>query len=175
VVGETFLQMKIATFGAGCFWGVEKSFKKKFPNLHSQVGYCGGNSLNADYKLVCTGQTNHAEVIQISGDFDYPTLVDFFFRMHDPTTVNRQGGDSGSQYRSTIFYHDQDQKELAEKGLEEAQKHYGNKIVTVIEKYQNYINAEEYHQDYLTKNPHGYECATHFERSWERIEQMFKK
>jgi peptide-methionine (S)-S-oxide reductase len=166
---------QIATFGAGCFWGVEKSFRKKFPNVLAKVGYCGGHVKEANYKLVCTGQTGHAEVVQIVGDVNYSELVDFFFRMHDPTTLNRQGGDAGTQYRSTIFYHDDTQKKLAEQGMEIAQKHYGGKVVTTIEPYHNYFEAEGYHQEYLFKNPHGYECATHFERTWEKIESLFLK
>ena len=95
--------------------------------------------------------------------------------MHDPTTLNRQGNDVGSQYRSVIFYHDQEQKEVAEAQTQLAQTHYGPaKIQTTIEPIGKFWPGEEYHQDYLSKNPHGYECPTHFERSWKQIEQMFK-
>lgn len=123
---------KLATFGAGCFWGVEKSFKRKFPNLTTYVGYCGGADQNADYRKVCTGQTGHAEVIQVQGSFEYFDLVDFFFRMHDPTTANRQGNDAGSQYRSVIFYHDDHQKEIALNSIEKYQANFGGKIKTTV-------------------------------------------
>ena len=100
--------------------------------------------------------------------------MDFFYRMHDPTTLNSQGNDHGTQYRSAIFYHNNQQKELAEKGTAKANVHYGNKIATTIEPIGKYFPGEDYHQDYLEKNPHGYECATHFERTWESIAQKFK-
>ncbi|KAJ2995858.1 Peptide-methionine (S)-S-oxide reductase [Globomyces sp. JEL0801] len=175
---------ELATFGAGCFWGTDKSFRRKFMVkgkglLDCQVGYAGGHTLNADYRQVCTGQTGHAEVIQVKYDpkvVSYLDLVDFFYRSHDPLTVNLQGNDAGTQYRSAIFYHNAQQKIWAEEGTVLAQKHFGtHKIATTIEPLGNYIAGEEYHQDYLTKNPKGYECATHFERSWESIEAKYNK
>ncbi|KAL2918567.1 Peptide methionine sulfoxide reductase [Polyrhizophydium stewartii] len=172
----------VATFAAGCFWGVEKSFKRKFGGdeglLQCQVGYCGGTKEHATYREVCSGSTGHAEAIQIVYDpakLSFEQLIDFFYRMHDPTTLNRQGGDTGTQYRSAVFFHSDKQKEIAEAQTKLAQTHYGaTKIQTTIEAPGKFWPAEEYHQEYLDKNPHGYECPTHFERSWERIEQLFK-
>ncbi|KAI8914444.1 peptide methionine sulfoxide reductase MsrA [Gorgonomyces haynaldii] len=173
---------ELATFGAGCFWGVDKSFRKKFKDqglIDAQVGYAGGNVENVTYRQVCTGQTGHAEVLQVLFDpskLPYETLVDFFYRSHEPFTLNRQGNDTGTQYRSVIFYHSEEQKRVAEQVTAKAQSHYGStKIQTAIEPFRNYFPGEEYHQEYLFNNPNGYECATHFERSWERIEQQYKK
>jgi peptide-methionine (S)-S-oxide reductase len=166
----------ICTLGAGCFWGVEKAFRKKFPTiLETAVGYCGGNSNNTNYKEVCTGKTNHAEVVQFktSNDLSYETVLEFFFRMHDPTTVNQQGNDRGTQYRSVIFYHDDKQKETAFKVIAQMNEVYGGKIKTTVEPFNNWVKAEDYHQEYLAKNPHGYECATHFERSIESIKKQY--
>ena len=94
--------------------------------------------------------------------------------MHDPTTLDRQGGDAGTQYRSTIFYHDQDQKMRAKQVIDKVQPFYGGKVLTTLEEFKNYIKGEDYHQDYLEKNPHGYECSTHFERTWEKIQKQFQ-
>jgi peptide-methionine (S)-S-oxide reductase len=156
--------MYTATFGCGCFWGVERAFQRKF-KATTMVGYSGGHTQTTDYKKVCTGQTGHAEVIQIQTNVPYAELVEFFYRMHDPTTLNRQGPDVGSQYRSVIFYHSQEQKEIAERITALAIKHYGS-VATVIEEFKSFIKAEDYHQAYLDKNPHGYECPSHFERDF---------
>ncbi|KAI8854245.1 peptide methionine sulfoxide reductase MsrA [Chytridium lagenaria] len=124
------------------------------------VGYCSGEMENPSYQQVCSGMTGNAEAVH--------------FRMHDPTQKNRQGNDHGSQYRSGIFYTTDDQKERAQKCLDLAQTHYGKtRIQTTIEPMGTFWKAEGYHQDYLTANPNGYECPTHFERSWERIEGLF--
>ncbi|KAJ3203743.1 Peptide-methionine (S)-S-oxide reductase [Clydaea vesicula] len=160
-----------ATFAAGCFWGVEVAFNKKFGSklLSNKVGYCGGTTKNPTYKQVCTGASGHAEVVQIEfkeNEVPYEDLVDFL--SHDPTTLNRQGGDSGTQYRSAIFYHDQKQKEIAEKVKAKAAKYFRN-VSTTLEKADDFFVAEDYHQNYLVNNPNGYHCSTHFERSWEQI------
>ncbi|KAJ3298927.1 Peptide-methionine (S)-S-oxide reductase [Borealophlyctis nickersoniae] len=178
-VPEIMTQLEVATFGAGCFWGVEKSFKRKFGSKlrTAQVGYAGGNAANPTYRQVCTGQTGHAEVLQVEYDpseLDYPTLIDFFYRSHDPTTKNRQGNDAGTQYRSAIFYHNDQQKEIAEQVTEKVRPYFGKAgIATTIEPVGKFYPAEDYHQAYLEKNPHGYECATHFERTWDRIQNMY--
>ncbi|KAF9971113.1 Peptide-methionine (S)-S-oxide reductase [Actinomortierella ambigua] len=161
-----------ATFAAGCFWGVEKAFQRfyKDQDIKTRVGYTGGNSDSPDYKTVCSGSTNHAEALEIvytpNDKINYAGLVEFFYRMHDPTTVNRQGPDVGTQYRSAIFYHTPEQKEIAERVTAEVQeKHYkGQKIVTEIKPATAWFDAEEYHQKYLEKNPSGYECPSHFLR-----------
>ncbi|KAG0253702.1 Peptide-methionine (S)-S-oxide reductase [Actinomortierella ambigua] len=161
-----------ATFAAGCFWGVEKAFQRFYKDQHikTRVGYTGGNNNNPDYRSVCSGSTNHAEALQIeytpNDKINYAGLVEFFYRMHDPTTVNRQGPDVGTQYRSAIYYHSPEQKEIAERVTAEVQeKHYkGHKIVTEIKPATAWFDAEEYHQKYLEKNPAGYECPSHFLR-----------
>ncbi|KAI8614439.1 putative peptide methionine sulfoxide reductase [Chytriomyces sp. MP71] len=168
-----------ATFGAGCFWGTEKSFRKKYGDAISnpRVGYAGGSKDAPTYREVCNGDTLHAEVVHFEFDearVTYEQLLDFFFRMHDPTTLNRQGGDQGTQYRSAVFYHSDAQKEAAEKAIARVQPAFGqHKISTTLEPFRKFWDGEDYHQDYLTKNPHGYECATHFERTWEKVATTF--
>ena len=156
--------VELATFGAGCFWGTEKFFRKQFaPNLISaMVGYMGGAS-TTNYEQVCTGTTNHAEVLQVSYEpskLNYADLVRFFFRMHDPTTLNRQGNDRGTQYRSVIFTHTNEQQKIAEQVRDEVQAS-GNikgQIVTQIQPANGlqFFAGEPYHQRYLEHNPDGY-------------------
>jgi peptide-methionine (S)-S-oxide reductase len=164
MAASTKAGMELATFGAGCFWGTEKFFRKQFGSnlISALVGYMGGAS-KSSYADVCTGTTNHAEVLQVSYDpnkVPYDDLVRFFFRMHDPTTLNRQGNDRGTQYRSVIFTHTSEQQQIAEKVRDEIQasgKIKGN-IVTQIQSangLQFYI-GEPHHQKYLENNPGGY-------------------
>tara|TARA_B100001029_G_scaffold104381_1_gene86044 strand:- start:988 stop:1434 length:447 start_codon:yes stop_codon:yes gene_type:complete len=146
--------MEIAILALGCFWGPEIKFGKLQGINKTEVGYCGGNSAKTSYKEVCSGNTNHAEVVKI--DFDnkiisYEEILNFFFDIHDPTTINQQGPDFGSQYRSEIFYIDNNQKNIAEKILIEKNKIFKGKIVTKISEVKNYCKAEEYHQKYLEK------------------------
>ncbi|KAI7900587.1 uncharacterized protein BX663DRAFT_532250 [Cokeromyces recurvatus] len=160
---------EIATFAAGCFWGVEHIYNEHFKDIITRVGYMGGNIENPSYKQIKTGTTDHAEVCQISFDpskVSFETLTEFFYKMHDPTTINAQGPDMGTQYRSVIFYHSPEQKVIAEKVTKEVQeKHYPDaKIVTEIEPATRFYDAEEYHQLYLEKNPEGYACPTHYLR-----------
>ncbi|KAI8998018.1 peptide methionine sulfoxide reductase MsrA [Gaertneriomyces semiglobifer] len=170
---------KVATFAAGCFWGVEKAFKRKFgqQGIETRVGYAGGNASDPSYQQVCTGSTGHAEVLQVSYDPDklsYEDLLDFFYRSHDPTTKDRQGGDIGTQYRSAILYHDDEQKRAAEAFTDKIRPRFGSAgVATTVDPVGKFWNAEEYHQEYLDKNPHGYECPTHFERTWEKIVQRY--
>eukprot|EP00019_Armaparvus_languidus_P001176 CAMPEP_0168591020 /NCGR_PEP_ID=MMETSP0420-20121227/6899_1 /TAXON_ID=498008 /ORGANISM="Pessonella sp." /LENGTH=169 /DNA_ID=CAMNT_0008626759 /DNA_START=86 /DNA_END=595 /DNA_ORIENTATION=- len=155
-----------ATFAGGCFWGVQKYFKKKFDLKSSEVGYVGGAKENPSYKEVCTGTTGHAEAVQLKFDpskVKYEDLVRYFFQIHDPTTKDRQGNDKGTQYRSAIFFHSNEQKETAEKVLKEIQenenfkKAFDNrKPVTEIVKAAEFFTGEEYHQNYLDANPGGY-------------------
>ncbi|RPD68400.1 peptide methionine sulfoxide reductase [Lentinus tigrinus ALCF2SS1-7] len=167
---------EVATFASGCFWGVEHIFLKHFPPkenkgiLKTAVGYTGGkeDATNPDYRTVCSGSTDHAEAVRIEFDpsiVKYDELVEFFYRTHDPTTVNRQGADTGTQYRSAIFYHTPEQLEIAKRVTEEVQKKHfdpiGKKIVTEIIPAGPWWDAEEYHQKYLYKNPTGYQCPTH--------------
>ncbi|KAJ2923327.1 hypothetical protein H1R20_g9236, partial [Candolleomyces eurysporus] len=170
------VQPQVATFASGCFWGVEHIFLKHFPPaedkgiLKTAVGYTGGKESAASpgYQTVCSGTTDHAEAVRIEFDptkVTYDELVEFFYRTHDPTTVNRQGADTGTQYRSAIFYHSPEQETIAKRVTEEVQKgHFdpiGKKIVTEILPASKWWDAEDYHQLYLFKNPTGYQCPTH--------------
>ena len=146
--------MEIAVLGLGCFWGPEIKFSKLDGVIKTEVGYCGGNNVQTSYKEVCTGETNHAEVVKL--DFDpeiisYEKIVKYFFEFHDPTTLNSQGPDFGTQYRSEIFYLNDKQKIIAEKILNEENKKLSGKVVTKISAVKNYCPAEEYHQKYLEK------------------------
>ncbi|KAG0293753.1 Peptide-methionine (S)-S-oxide reductase [Dissophora globulifera] len=161
-----------ATFASGCFWGVQRAFERFFKDeiIEVKVGYTGGDVIDPDYKQVCTGTTGHAEAIQIkytpNDTINYPNLVEFFYRMHDPTTVDAQGPDIGTSYRSAIFYHSPEQEQIAKRVTNEVQnKHYQRqKIVTLIVPASVWYDAEEFHQKYLEKNPEGYACPTHFLR-----------
>jgi methionine-S-sulfoxide reductase len=146
--------MEIAVLALGCFWGPEIKFSKIEGIIKTEVGYCGGNSPTTTYKEVCTGDTNHAEVVKL--DFDekiitYEKILKTFFQIHDPTTLNSQGPDFGTQYRSEIFYLNDNQKKIAEKVLNDANERLSGKIVTKISLLKNYCPAEEYHQKYLEK------------------------
>ena len=146
--------MEIAILAAGCFWSPEIKFNKLNGVLKTEVGYCGGDNSKTSYKEVCTGKTNHAEVVKIEFDnkvITYEQILDFFFEIHDPTTLNQQGYDIGTQYRSEIFYTDENQKEIAQKVLNRNNAKYNGKIVTNISKNKNYCKAEEYHQKYLER------------------------
>ena len=145
-----------ATFGAGCFWGVEAAYRQIPGVLSTSVGYLGGTMKNPTYKDVCTGRTGHAEVVQVTYDpsrVTYDDLLTVFWENHDPTTLNRQGPDIGPQYRSAIFYHDEAQKNAAESSKEERDRsgRYRRPIVTEITPATEYYEAEDYHQQYLEK------------------------
>ena len=146
--------MEIAVLALGCFWGPEIKFSKIEGIIKTEVGYCGGNSPTTTYKEVCTGDTNHAEVVKL--DFDekiitYEKILKTFFQIHDPTTLNSQGPDFGTQYRSEIFYLNDNQKKIAEKVLSDVNERLSGKVVTKISLLKNYCPAEEYHQKYLEK------------------------
>ena len=146
--------MAKATFGAGCFWGVEAEFRKIEGVTSTAVGYSGGTVPNPTYKQVCTGRTGHAEVVQVEFDpsrVSYEELLDVFWANHDPTQVNRQGPDYGTQYRTVIFFHDEDQEKSALASRERAQERFRKPIATVIEPISEFYMAEEYHQRYLEK------------------------
>ena len=146
--------MEKATFGAGCFWGVEAAFRKLKGVTSTAVGYSGGHLPNATYKDVCSGKTGHAEVVQVEFDpsqVSYEDLLNVFWEEHDPTTLNRQGPDVGAQYRSAIFFHSPEQEVAAKASKERAQKLFKNKIVTEITPASEFYRAEEYHQQYLEK------------------------
>ena len=146
--------MEIAVLALGCFWGPEIKFSKIEGIIKTEVGYCGGDSPTTTYKEVCTGNTNHAEVVKL--DFDekiisYEKILKIFFQIHDPTTLNSQGPDFGTQYRSEIFYLNDNQKKIAEKVLSDTNERLSGKVVTKISLLKNYCPAEEYHQKYLEK------------------------
>ena len=146
--------MEIAILALGCFWGPEIKFNKLNGVFKTEVGYCGGNVASASYEDVCTGKTNHAEVVKLEFDsikVSYENILNYFFEIHDPTTIDRQGPDIGSQYRSEIFYSSDDQKIIAENVLKKYNKKFNGKIVTKISEVKNYCKAEEYHQKYLEK------------------------
>jgi len=148
--------MEKATFGAGCFWGVEAEFRELPGVVDTAVGFSGGTTANPSYEDVCTGRTGHAEVVEVTFDpskISYDTLLDTFWQIHDPTTRNRQGPDFGTQYRSVIFYHSPEQKAAAERSraAADASGRFRGPIVTQIEPAGPFYRAEEYHQRYLEK------------------------
>jgi len=146
--------MEIAILALGCFWGPEVKFSKLDGVLKTEVGYCGGNTNKTNYKEVCTGSTNHAEVVKLEFDpklISYEKIIKFFYEIHDPTTLNSQEPDFGTQYRSEIFYLNEQQKQIAKKITNEENIRFSGKIVTKISLVKNYCPAEEYHQKYLEK------------------------
>jgi methionine-S-sulfoxide reductase len=167
IIERLFVKLQKAIFAAGCFWGVEELIREIKGVTTTEVGYCGGETENPVYTVVKTGQTGHAEAVQISFDpkiVSYGELVRLFFKLHDPTTLNQQGNDIGTQYRSAIFYIDDEQKQIAEmikKEIDQSGK-WKKPVVTEITPLKVFYNAEDYHQDYLKKNPNGYMC--HFWR-----------
>ena len=169
-----------ATFGSGCFWCTEAIFEE-LKGVRSVVsGYAGGHVINPTYEEICTGTTGHAEVTQIMFDpsiISYDELLEVFWKTHDPTTLNRQGNDVGPQYRSAIFYHNDEQKQLAEKYKSELDKSgaWDNPIVTEISPLTNYFPAEEYHQDYYANNPNQGYCAFVIAPKLEKFKKVFKE
>ena len=146
--------MEIAVLALGCFWGPEIKFSKIEGVIKTEVGHCGGNNPTTTYKEVCTGNTNHAEVVKLYFDekiITYEKILKIFFQIHDPTTLNSQGPDFGTQYRSEIFYLNDKQKVVAEKILKDIDKKLSGEVVTKISLLKNYCPAEEYHQKYLEK------------------------
>ena len=146
--------MEIAVLALGCFWGPEKKYGQLDGIYRTEVGYCGGNSPNTNYREVCTGTTNHAEAVKLEFDpkvITYEQIIKRFFEFHDPTTLNAQGPDFGTQYRSEIFYLNEEQKNIAQKVIDEENLKLSGKVVTKLSELKNYCTAEEYHQKYLEK------------------------
>ncbi len=160
--GTQMSQLEKATFGGGCFWCVEAVYER-LPGVQSVVsGYAGGTKANPTYEEVCTGETGHAEVAQITYDpskIKFEKLLEWFWKAHDPTTLNRQGGDAGTQYRSVIFYHDEAQKKAAEQSKAAAQKTFEETIVTEIQPLKQFFPAEDYHQDYFKNHKNAPYCS----------------
>ena len=151
-----------ATFAGGCFWCIDAAFRRVNGVHKVESGYMGGQTDDPTYKDICTGMTGHAEVVQLSFDVDvisYSQLLDMFFTLHDPTQLNRQGNDVGTQYRSAVFYHDDAQAELTEQAIKQLQPHLAEKIVTAVTPAVTFYSAEQYHQDYFNENPNQGYCS----------------
>ncbi len=160
--GKPMNQLETATFGAGCFWCVEAVFERLDGVKSVEAGYAGGTKANPTYAEVCTGTTGHAEVAQITYDpstISYEQLLEWFWKSHDPTTLNRQGADVGTQYRSVIFYSNEQQRAVAEKSKKETQKMFGDPIVTELQPLKGFYKAENYHQDYYNNNRNAPYCS----------------
>jgi peptide-methionine (S)-S-oxide reductase len=171
--------LQTATFGSGCFWCTEAIFERLNGVVKVESGYSGGKVENPTYEEVCTGTTGHAEVTQITYDpsiITFDELLEVFWKTHDPTTLNRQGNDVGTQYRSVIFYHNEEQKELAEKYKAELDESdvWDNHIVTEISPFINFYSAEKYHQDYYNNNPNQGYCTFVITPKVEKFEKIFK-
>tara|TARA_Y100001970_G_scaffold284602_1_gene402310 strand:- start:14 stop:529 length:516 start_codon:yes stop_codon:yes gene_type:complete len=156
--------MNLVTLGAGCFWCVEAIFQQVSGVYDISCGYSGGFTENPNYELVCSEKTGHAEVVQFKYDpqiISYDKILEIFWSTHDPTTINQQGADKGTRYRSAIFYHSQEQKEIAEKIKQKLDKEgtFKSKIVTEILEFNQFYIAEEYHQEYFKKNPNVPYCS----------------
>lgn len=153
---------QLATFAGGCFWCIEAAFARVQGVSQVVSGYMGGSSATANYRAVCTGTTGHAEVVQLQFDpaqVSFELLLDMFFQLHDPTTLNRQGNDVGTQYRSEIFVHDETQLQTATQFIASAQPNFSAPVVTAISRASTFYPAEAYHQDYFNQNPQQPYCA----------------
>ncbi|MFW6003954.1 MAG: peptide-methionine (S)-S-oxide reductase MsrA [Halanaeroarchaeum sp.] len=170
---------RTATVAGGCFWCIEAAMAELDGVLSATSGYCGGSVADPTYEQVCTGETGHAEAVQLEYDpavVSYEDLLTVFFTIHDPTTPNRQGPDVGSQYRSAIFTHDASQREVAERFIAEleAEDAYGGEsIVTEVEPLETFYEAEAYHQDYYEKNPNDRYCSVYAEPKVEKVRETF--
>jgi len=156
-------KIETATLGGGCFWCIEASFDEIKGCINVESGYAGGELVSPTYEQVCTGTTGHAEVVQVTFDPDvisFKEILEIFFTVHDPTTLNRQGADAGNQYRSVIFYHNKKQKEIAEQVIAELNttKIWDNPIVTQIEQFKRFYRAESYHKKYVSRHPETRYC-----------------
>ncbi|MFC7157933.1 peptide-methionine (S)-S-oxide reductase MsrA [Halomarina halobia] len=167
-----------ATFAGGCFWCVEAPLQELTGVRAVTSGYAGGETENPTYEEVCSGTTGHAEVVQVEYDpsaVSYEELLEVLFTVHDPTQLNRQGPDVGTQYRSAIFYHDDEQRESAEAFVEELEAAgiYDDPVVTEIEPLEEFYEAEDYHQDYYAKNPNDSYCTFHAEPKIKKVREKF--
>lgn len=176
--GKT-MQHEVATLGAGCFWCVEAIYQQLDGVIKVESGYSGGQTAHPTYEEVCTGRTGHAEVIQVTFDpqkISFKELLEVFFRTHDPTTLNRQGADVGTQYRSALFYHSEDQKKIAEavKKETDAAKIWDDPIVTEIARFDAFYKAEEYHQNYYNQNANQAYCRMVINPKLNKFKKEFK-
>ena len=169
-----------ATVGGGCFWCVEAAFKE-LDGVHGVTsGYAGGHADDPTYREVCSGNTGHAEVVQVEYDPDalsYEEILEVFFTVHDPTQLNRQGPDVGSQYRSIVLYHDDEQRQLAEEYIAALDEEggYDDEVVTEVERLETFYRAEEKHQDYFEKNPADAYCTMHAQPKVEKVRERFRE
>ncbi|MBN1784383.1 MAG: peptide-methionine (S)-S-oxide reductase MsrA [Candidatus Bathyarchaeota archaeon] len=155
--------VEVMTLGGGCFWCIEATFQEIRGGINVESGYAGGTTVSPTYEQVCTGTTGHAEVVQVTFDpniISFKDLLEVFFTAHDPTTLNRQGADMGTQYRSTIFYHNERQKKIAEQTIQKfiAAKVWDDPIVTTVEPLKKFYKAEDYHRKYFDRNPESAYC-----------------
>ncbi|MGV8137581.1 MAG: peptide-methionine (S)-S-oxide reductase MsrA [Mangrovibacterium sp.] len=170
--------MEFATLGGGCFWCTEAIYKELKGVVSVTSGYSGGDVVNPSYREVCTGRTGHAEVIEIEFDpsvISFSELLEVFFSTHDPTTLNRQGGDVGTQYRSVIFYHNPEQKKTADSVIDHLNQDsvFGKPVVTEVVKWKNFFPAEDYHQDYFENNPLQSYCQVVIVPKIEKFRKIF--
>ena len=168
---------EIATLGGGCFWCVEAVFQRIEGVISVKPGYAGGNVKNPTYKQICTGNTGHAEVAKIEFDnskITYSQILNVFWQSHDPTTLNRQGNDVGTQYRSVIFFHNESQEEIAKKSKVDADKsgYWDNEIVTEVTLLNNYYDAEDYHDNYYNNNPNQPYCLFVIRPKLDKLEKQ---
>ena len=173
-------KFEIATFGGGCFWCTEAIFERVKGVQAVESGYAGGHVSNPDYKMVTSGTTGHAEVIQITFDPEvvtYLELLEIFFKTHDPTTLNRQGADVGTQYRSIVLYHNEQQKKQTQTVIQQLKSEaiWSDPIVTAVEPFEQFYNAEAYHQEYFENNPNKGYCRLVINPKLEKFEKIFKK
>ncbi|HXY05760.1 MAG TPA: peptide-methionine (S)-S-oxide reductase MsrA [Burkholderiaceae bacterium] len=169
---------KFATFAGGCFWCLEAVFEELDGVIDVESGYSNGHTQNPDYRQVCSGETGYAEVVRIEFDparITYRELLEVFFAVHDPTTLNRQGNDVGSQYRSAIFYHDEEQKATASQFLQDAQSSFEDDIVTQLEPVDRYFRAETYHQEYFRHNTNQGYCMFVIGPKLEKFRRAFAR
>jgi len=171
---------EIATFGGGCFWCVEAIFERVSGVQGVESGYSGGEVANPDYKMVTSGSTGHAEVVQITFDpntVSYLELLEIFFKTHDPTTLNRQGADVGTQYRSIVLYHNEEQRKLARQTIQQldSEKIWSDPIVTQVEAFESFYSAEAYHQEYFENNPNQGYCRMVITPKVGKFEKVFKE
>ncbi len=169
--------MERATFGGGCFWCIEAAFKQLDGVDSVTSGYAGGHTESPTYEEVCSGNTGHAEVIQVEYDpeaLSYADLLEVFFTVHDPTQLNRQGPDVGSQYRSIVLAHDEDQHRQARAYIDTLEEEYEDSVVTELEELETFYEAEEYHQDYFEKNPNDAYCQMHASPKVEKVREKFQ-
>ncbi|MCO7189446.1 MULTISPECIES: peptide-methionine (S)-S-oxide reductase MsrA [unclassified Pseudoalteromonas] len=156
------MSQQIATFGGGCFWCIDAAFRRVRGVTQVASGYAGGHTDNPTYEQICTGRSGHAEVVQLTFDpqqVDFSVLLEMFFALHDPTQLNRQGNDIGTQYRSVVFYHSEEQQTLTQRYIDALAPTMGAPIVTEVSGKTHFYPAEQYHQDYYTNNPNQGYCS----------------